>query len=81
MKHPYEVGMAAASASGGRGYGQGSRGEAHKCDPHCGRSLERAAVTTCSHHSPRGDARVGGRAWAHQAEGNQRLVQRGQGEG
>lgn len=28
MKHPYEVGMAAALASGGRGYGQGSRGEA-----------------------------------------------------
>ena len=63
MKRPCEVGMAAALASGGHGYAQGSGGDVCRRVIHTVAARWRgAAVTTCSHHTPRGDARLDGRA-------------------
>lgn len=82
MKHPCEVGMVAALASGGRGYGQGSRGDSRRSVIHTAAARWRgAAVTACSHHTPRGDVRMGGTAQVHRAKGSQSLVRSGQGEG
>ena len=46
MKRPYEVGLAAALALGGHGYGQGSRGDAHRSVIHTAAARWRGAAAT-----------------------------------